>query len=331
MPELRRNPLTDAWVIIAPERKYRPSDQDCRSHREPARCPFCPGNEELTPPAIHTAGSDGSDAWQVRVIPNRYPALRVEEPAEPRVEGVHAGRPGVGAHEVIIDSPEHEPLLRRDACESMHARSLAAAQARMLDLRGDARLAYHMYFRNSGPDAGSTLSHPHAQLLAMPVVPPSVVAEISRSEAHQASTGESLLASMVAQERRDAVRIIATDGSAIAFCPWASAVPFEVWVVDEAASSPFMFADQAVVARVGRLVGAAMWALERAVPSVGAHVSLHVRPAHQPGRLWDWHVRIRPTLAVAGGAESAFGVFLNTEDPDDAAEFMRRILEDRAD
>jgi UDPglucose--hexose-1-phosphate uridylyltransferase len=329
MPELRRNPLTDVWVVVAPERKYRPSDQDCRKHSESALCPFCPGNEGLTPPAILTLQDHSGGPWALRVIPNRYPALRIEESAPSAAPAFFDARPGIGAHEVIVDSSGHELPTERAGFEELHERSLRAAQTRMQDLRGDTRLEYHMYFRNTGPEAGSTLHHPHAQLLALPLVPPAMLQQLQREEAHRARTGTSMLSSMLESERASSTRIVIDEGGTIAFCPWASEVPFEVWIADDLGDTPFVHASVETVARVGRQLGAVMWALERSLPGTGSHVVLHVRPAHHLGRPWHWHIRIRPAVAVAGGAEVGFGVYLNAEDPDAAAGFMRDILGNR--
>ena len=175
MPELRRDPILDRWVIISSERINRPSDY--RQYRErPSTggfCPFCSGNEYTTPPeilAFRKSGGPNSPGWSLRVVPNKFPALTIEGSTDISGDGLFRTMNGVGAHEVIIETPDHEQTLA-DLPTAAVADVFEAFRSRLVDLKGDGRLEYVLIFKNQGPGAGATLEHSHSQLIALPVVP----------------------------------------------------------------------------------------------------------------------------------------------------------------
>jgi UDPglucose--hexose-1-phosphate uridylyltransferase len=323
MPELRRNPLTDTWVIIAPERQYRPSEQECRPHTEPSRCPFCPGHESMATSALLTM-PDQKGGWKLRVVPNRYPALRVEEADSGTTVGVHDQRGGLGAHEVIIDSPSHDEPVTVEESAALHARSLVAAAERMRDLSGDLRLRYHLYFRNVGADAGSTLVHPHAQLLSMAILPPAVRRELERNRDHHDRTGRLLMGDMLRDELTRGSGIVHEDADFVVFCPWASRRPFETWVAPRRHPGSFARTSSSSIGDFGSMIGQTAMALRLALPGVGWNLSLHLSGAQHEDPLWWWHARLVPTVGIPGALESATGVFINAEDPSNAADYLRR-------
>jgi len=185
MPELRRDPVTGEWVVVATERARRPSDFAGHSpgqhSDEGETCPFCPGNESLTPPEIMAFRQPGSQrngpGWWVRVVPNKFPALAIEGDLNKTGFGMYDWMNGVGAHEIIIETPEHSkqlPFLDTRQVEDL----LWGYRARYLDLKKDPRLKHILIFRNYGRIAGASLSHPHSQLVATPIVPGQVAAEL---------------------------------------------------------------------------------------------------------------------------------------------------------
>lgn len=182
MPELRRDPITGRWVIFAAERAQRPADF-AFEEREPAtaHCPFCEGHEADTPPEIQADRANGSlpnkPGWRVRVVPNKYPALRIEGDLDKEGEGLYDRMNGIGAHEVFIEGPQHESSITALPHETFKS-TVLAYRDRLRDLKKDRRLAYALVFKNVGARAGASLAHNHSQLIATPVVPIRVKQEI---------------------------------------------------------------------------------------------------------------------------------------------------------
>ncbi|TPW09807.1 MAG: galactose-1-phosphate uridyl transferase (Gal-1-P uridylyltransferase) (UDP-glucose--hexose-1-phosphate uridylyltransferase), partial [bacterium] len=188
MPELRKDPVVGRWVIISTDRGRRPSDFLVQSTpREANHCPFCPGQESQTPPEVLAVRHDGSarntPGWKVRVVPNKFPALQIEGELDRRGEGLFDKMNGIGAHEVIIESTNHHAELSTLPVEEV-ALVLGAYRDRMIDLKGDPRFKYILVFKNWGEAAGATLSHPHTQLIAMPIIPKWVSEELKGSRSH---------------------------------------------------------------------------------------------------------------------------------------------------
>src|SRR6476646_11831493 len=188
MPELRKDPITGRWVVVSTERQKRPMDFRFEKATVIGRdhCPFCPGREHVTPPevlAYRQGGSANGPGWDLLVVPNKYPALRVEGTLEREGDGMFDRMSGIGAHEVIIETPDHDrPLALQSEIEI--ERVLWACRERMLDLKRDFRLKYILVFKNHGAAAGATLEHPHSQLIALPLVPDFVREEIEGARRH---------------------------------------------------------------------------------------------------------------------------------------------------
>src|SRR5437868_15493374 len=177
MPELRKDPIVGRWVIIATERTKRPHDFGARTEPRRGLCPFCPGQESMTPSELYAVRpADGPGArpnapgWRLRAFPNKFPALRVEGDLDRAGDGIYDRMNGVGAHEVIVETPDH---MRKfcDLSEAEIASVLRAYRERMIDLHRDQRLKYVMIFKHQGQAAGASLDHTHSQLIALPIVP----------------------------------------------------------------------------------------------------------------------------------------------------------------
>src|SRR5512146_364960 len=236
MPELRRDPIVGRWVIIATERAKRPSDVPRVREPSPAGfCPFCPGHEDKTPREVYAAGRPASmppngPGWQVRVVPNRYPALMIEGDLEREANGIYDRMNGIGAHEVVIETPEHTKHLG-SLSDAEVTEVLFAFKARMLDLRNDLRFRYILLFKNQGPAAGATLEHAHSQLIALPVTPRQVQEEIDGARRHYDHRERCIFCDIVAQERKDRSRLVFENEEFLVFAPWAPRSPFETWIV----------------------------------------------------------------------------------------------------
>jgi len=199
MPELRRDPVAGRWVIIASERAKRPDDFSAEA--PPATrnlpCAFCAGNESMTPQEIMAVRSGSS--WKSRVVANKFPALMVEGDLAKRGDGMYDLMNGVGAHEVIIESPRHEVSITKLGDDEVRD-VLWLYKQRLLDLRNDYRLVYGLVFKNVRDKAGASMEHTHSQLIATPIVPLQVEQEIRRCAEYYDYRGRCLLCDMVMQE-----------------------------------------------------------------------------------------------------------------------------------
>jgi UDPglucose--hexose-1-phosphate uridylyltransferase len=241
LPELRKDPVTGRWVIIAVDRSMRPSDF-AREHVIPKGgrfCPFCPGNELKTPPEIlayRPNGGPNEPGWTLRVVANKFPALRVEGDLNRQGEGLYDKMSGVGAHEVIIETPDHN-LTLGDLSEKQIEDVFWAFRDRVLDLKKDARLIYILIFKNHGEAAGASLEHTHSQLIALPVVPKRVREEMDGAKRYYDYKERCIYCDIVRQESDTGHRVILESDFFIAAAPYASRFPFETWIFPKKHSS----------------------------------------------------------------------------------------------
>ena len=325
MPELRQEPLSGDWVIYAPERGIRPDHlgQPRPEETDPALCPFCPGHEHLTPPALLTWNMDGGgvsgSGWSVRVFPNLYPALRVEGEVDARPDGFFDRMNGVGAHEVVVLTPEHRA--RPADLSPGHWRCvLNALQARIRDLRGDIRLQHIQVFLNHGARGGATQPHAHAQLLALPVVPPHVQRRAQHLEDHFNRRGRCLICDIRAVELEERRRIFLDASRVTGFVPYAAVQPFAMWLVPRTHLARFEDADAGALDGMATALRNALGKMDRLLERPDFQVVIHSAPFHGDGAPWrHWFVEILPVLTGTGGFEHATGCRINTVLPEEAA------------
>jgi len=325
MSELRRDPVSGAWVVLAPDRAKRPLDF---AHEAPApdrrdTCPFCPGHESETPPEIAAIREGGG--WRLRVVPNRYPVLRTEEQLRTHSEGVLEARTGVGAHEVIIESPEHvRSLGALDVAQV--GRVLGMCRARLLDLKRDGRLVYGLVFKNVGPRAGASLEHTHSQLIATPVVPERVQAEIDRCARHHRERGRCLQCDLVVQERMTGTRVVLETANFVALAPFASRAPFETHLVPKAHQSHFEGIDEAAIPELGEALRTAVRKIEKALDDPPYNLIFQSAPLGSPPMdSYHWRIEIIPRVVGVAGFELGTGFFINTVPPEEAADYLRTL------
>jgi UDPglucose--hexose-1-phosphate uridylyltransferase len=330
MPELRKDPVVDRWIIVAPERARRPNalvrtlpDQD-----DPAACPFCPGHESMTPPELlaHRNGSAAPNAtgWTLRVVPNKFPALRTEERMGRSGVGLYDAMAGVGAHEVIVETPEHGRQLPQQSPEQVE-HLLRAAQERILDLSRDVRLRSAVFFKNSGAAAGASLSHPHSQIVALPLIPTELERELAGARAHFEEKERCIFCDMVAQEARERSRVVLETDGFLTLSPFAARGPFELLILPREHRSSFEQSSAAELRSLANALRLSLRKLDRALEKPSYNFYLHSLPLREPPSDWyHWHLEVRPVLALAAGFEWSTGFFINPTPPEEAAAFLRQ-------
>ena len=328
MPELRKDPVTGRWVIIATDRAKRPSDftrQKVEIHGV-RFCPFCPGNELRTPPEIlayRTRGGANEPGWSLRVISNKFPVLRVEGTLTRRAEGLYDKMDGVGAHEVIIESPEHLQTLA-DMPEKRVEDLFWAYRDRVLDLRRDTRLRYILLCKNHGAPAGAVLEHTHSQLIALPVVPKRVQEELDGSRKHFEYKERCIYCDILAQESESAVRIVHESEHFSVICPYAARFPFETWILPKAHSSHAENMSHAEIHDLAPVLQTVVRKFDTTLENPAWNLMLHTAPIQeQPMAHYHWHLELIPKMTQVAGFEWGTGFYINPTPPEEAAKFLR--------
>lgn len=333
MPDLRRDPVTGRWVIIATERAQRPQDfirEPVKVKGSPAACPFCPGNESKTPPEIlafrreENGGSQpNAPGWNLRVVPNKYPALRVEGDLDRQAEGIYDRMNGVGAHEVIIESPEHTHTYANMPAKAVED-TLYAFRDRVLDLKRDVRLKYVLLFKNHGEAAGATVEHTHSQLIALPIVPRQVVEELKGARDYYTLKERCIYCDMLRQETKDKSRLVQEiDGFAV-IAPFAPRFPFETWIIPRKHDSAFENSPTEKFGELAKVIKTLAAKLDRVLDSPAYNLVFHSAPLYdQPSEHYHWHIEFMPKVTRVAGFEWGSGFYINPTTPEEAAKFLR--------
>lgn len=331
MPELRKDPIVGRWVIIATERAMRPNDfkGDAQAQHNPGLCPFCEGHEDKTPPEIVAYRERGTGpnkpGWRVRVVPNKFPALKIEGELNKRGEGIYDMMAGVGAHEVIIETPRH-CLSLTELTETNIAEVLWVYRDRLVDLKKDARLVHGMLFKNVGAAAGASLEHTHSQLIVTPTVPISVWEEMTGALEFFNYRGRCIYCDMIHQEIGTARRIVLDTPHFTAFCPFASRFPFETWILPKAHSSHFENIPKPGVDDLAGVLRSVLAKLETGLDTPAYNYIIHTTPFNQQELPhYHWHIEVIPRLTKVAGFEWGSGFYINPVPPEDAAAFLREI------
>lgn len=324
MPELRKDPVVDRWVIIAPERADRPNALvRPQPERDGEACPFCPGNERMTPPEvlIHTGAGPG---WSVRVVPNRYPALRTESQMARSGDGLFDSMAGVGAHEVVIETAEHGKTLA-DLPALQIESVLNAWRERMIDLSRDTRLKALIAFKNHGGPAGATLPHAHSQLVALPFVPPALADELRGARRHFDEKERCIFCDILAQELRDKKRLVLETEGMVAIAPYAARSPFETWLLPREHRSSFESATGQELRWAADALRTVLRKIDVALDQPAYNLLLHTMPLRESQNdFYHWHLELKPVLTLQAGFEWASGCFINPTPPEEAAGFLRQ-------
>jgi UDPglucose--hexose-1-phosphate uridylyltransferase len=325
LPELRRDPVAGRWVIIASERAKRPDDYAGELQPAPRNlpCAFCAGNESMTPQEIMAVRSGGT--WRARVVANKFPALMVEGDLGKRGDGMYDLMNGVGAHEVIIESPRHEVSIT--SLSDAEVRDILwLYKQRLLDLRNDYRLVYGLVFKNVKDKAGASMEHTHSQLIATPIVPLQVEQEIRRCSEYFDYRGRCLLCDMVMQEMQSGARMVMDTPNFIAFEPFAARFPFETHVMPKRHMSHFEATDDALLPELARMLRLSIAKIEAALNQPPYNYLIHTSPLNVRSLdHYHWHFEIIPRITRVAGFEWGSGFYINTVPPEQAAAFLREV------
>jgi UDPglucose--hexose-1-phosphate uridylyltransferase len=330
MPELRKDPITGRWVIISTERGKRPTSFGSVSKRKEAHlCPFCPGHEDSTPPEILSYREPGTEpnrpGWRLRVMPNKYPALVVEGALSREPQGIYDKMNGIGAHEVIIETPEHDKDLV-DMDDETVRDVFWAYRERMMDLQRDRRFQYILVFKNYGEAAGASLEHAHSQLIATPIVPKRVMEEIIGAKRYFDFKERCIFCDIVRQEISDQSRIVGDYDAFLAIQPFAPRFPFETWVVPKAHQSCYLELSDEGVLLLARTIRDVLARLKMALNDPAFNFMLHTRPVSKEyHEYYHWHIEIIPKLTRVAGFEWGSGFYINPTPPEESAAFLREL------
>jgi UDPglucose--hexose-1-phosphate uridylyltransferase len=328
MPELRKDPVIGRWVIIATERRRRPSDfkvapETCLA--DTAHCPFCEGNEAKTPPEIiayRNGTGPNTPGWTVRVIPNKFPALAIEGDMGRVGEGMFDKMNGVGAHEVIVETPRH--ACNFDVLPEGDIRNIFRAyRDRVVDLKNDPRLRYILVFKNKGREAGASLEHTHSQLIALPIVPKRVLEELRGSREYYNFKERCVFCDIIRQEQRDGARVVAENQEFILLSPFAPKAPFETWVIPKRHQSCFEMIAEDQIEHLARIMALLMKKMAVVLNDPPFNYMLHTAPLHDNPPYYHWHIEIMPKLTQVAGFEWGSGFYINPAPPEDAAQALR--------
>ncbi len=345
MSELRQDPITGRWVIVAGNRADRPEEyRRAPVIRVELDCPFCRGHEHATAREVAWYGSEPTapDQWEVRVVRNKYPALAVQGDgspmagdieAEPRTDDEHPlliSRPGYGRHEVVIESPRHVESFS-ELTDDQAFWTFAAYRDRIRAHRRDSALAAASVFKNVGPEGGASLVHAHSQVLSLPSVPETLARELSGAGDFFNRYQHCVYCAMVERERKLGARVVAETERMLALCPYASRFAYETWILPRDHRACFEETEDSLLREAALLLKQVIWAVEVKLDRPAYNYFLHTAPFDSTaGDHYHWHFEFFPRISKAAGFEWSSGWHLNTVPPESAASLLRTALGNRS-
>ena len=311
MPELRKDPITGRWVIIATDRARRPSDfsREPVIVSAPSRfCPFCYGNEQKTPPevlAYRVNGGSNQPGWSLRVIPSKFPVLGIEGDLARQGDGMFDRMSGIGAHEVLIETPDHTATLATLA-EKQVEDLLWAFRERVLDLKRDHRLRYILLFKNHG-------EHPKR-----------VKEELDGAQVYYNFKERCVFCDIIRQEAQASTRLVTETERFVVLEPYAARFPFETWIVPKRHDSHFEQCDAPDLQNLAWVLRSTLRKLDKTLEKPAYNFLMHTAPVQEPAMPhYHWHIEIMPRLTKVAGFEWGTGVYINPTPPEESAKFLR--------
>ncbi len=329
-PQLRKDPVIGRWVIISTDRGKRPSDWAVESEvKRGGFCPFCPGNEDKTPPEISAKRMNGTGkdtpGWDIRVVPNKFPALQIEGELNRRGEGIFDMMNGIGAHEVVIESPDHLvelPDLSVDQIRDI----FWIFRERILDLKNDIRFKYILVFKNQGKAAGASLEHSHSQIIAMPIIPKRVTEELDGARRYYNYKERCIYCDIIRQEIQWKSRLVINNPNFVVFEPFAARFPFETWLLPTQHRFSFESISFEETYDLAATVKEILQRINKTLDNPPYNFIIHTSPLQDLEYLeYHWHIEIIPKLTKVAGFEWGSGFYINQTPPEDAAMALREI------
>lgn len=327
MPQLRKDPVTKRWVIILHEEAKSPEDFKVENPtRHSNKCPFCPGNENITPSEVMSYREPDSlpnqKGWEVRVIPNKFPALQIEGDLDRTGLGLYDMMNGVGAHEVIIESPGHDDGFQNYSREQI-ARIIKTYADRYRDLKRDRRFKYILIFKNHGSAAGASLDHPHSQLIATPIIPKRAMEEVEGAKRYYYYKERCVFCDIIRQELTSVKRIIRENEQFVAFSPFASRFPFETWIAPKDHKDSFGDIDSGEIEALADIMHGTLRRLINTLGNPPFNYVIHTSPCGEHcSEYYHWHIEIMPRLTKVAGFEWGSGFYVNPVPPEKATAFL---------
>ncbi len=317
--------------MISTDRQKRPNDFLLQRATVIGRehCPFCPGHESMTPPEVlayrRNDSAPNTPGWDLRVVPNKFPALRVEGTLDRQGEGLFDRMSGIGAHEVVIEHTDHDKTFATMSEQDL-VQVLWAFRDRVHDLKNDIRFRHILLFKNQGAAAGATLEHGHSQLIALPIVPSFVREELDGARRHYQDKERCVFCDILHQEIGAGRRIVDANADVVALAPYASRVPFETWLLPRVHASRYEDAPRHVVEGLAAMLKSLVTRLDAALDTPPYNLIVHSAPLRDDaGPYFHWHVEVMPRISRVAGFEWGSGFYINPTAPEEATDVLRKV------
>ncbi|MBN1155434.1 galactose-1-phosphate uridylyltransferase [candidate division KSB1 bacterium] len=330
-PEIRKDPLSNRWIIISKVRSMRPNAWITTRHKSADLiCPFCPGNESETPPEVYAIRKPDTKpnkpGWSIRVISNKYPALIIEGEINPISNRLYEKMGGVGAHEVLIETSHHD--LDLTSMSRKHVANIFwVIRERFLDLSRDKRFQFIIAFKNHGKLAGASIDHPHFQIIAIPLIPKQVEEELDGARQYYLKNSHCIFCDIIDQELMISSRLVTQTRHFIAIEPYAARSPYETWIVPRSHQCRFQEISYELTSDLADIVKITLHAMNQSIGKPAFNLVLHTSPLIKPDYPeYHWHLEIIPKLMNFAGFEIGTGYHINPIPPEEAAAKLREAV-----
>ena len=328
MSELRYNLVSGEWVVMATERAKRPEEFVKVREKKPlpeyrADCPFCPGNEVKTPGEIYRLGDEKS--WKVRSVTNLFGAFSPNTPHLRKLDSIYLSMGGFGVSEVLIEHPLHNmiiPLMRNEEVEDI-IRMYKLRYTAMTRLEGIEAITI---FKNHGAMAGTSIEHPHSQMIATPIVPPQMRGRVEKAVHYFDMTGQCVFCKTMEEELKTKKRIIFETDKFVAFMPFAGPSPFTTWLFPRRHTAYFAHINDDEIKDLAVNLQTVLQKLYYGLDNPDYNFNIRSIPVKERGtEYFHWYISIIPRVTQPAGFELGSGMFINTALPEESAEFLRQV------
>jgi UDPglucose--hexose-1-phosphate uridylyltransferase len=329
LTEFRKDITTNEWVIMAKERVKRPTDFETSKKKKIVKnyiddCPFCLGNEKLTPPAIKIYKDNSkSSIWKIRVIPNKFPAVSSEEALESNlINNYFETISGYGFHKVIVESPFHDMTLT--SMDYSEIKSIIHSYRDMYKILSKKPVKYIMIFKNHGASAGASIDHLHSQIIAIPIISERLKRKVEIASKYFKRLHRCICCDMIKKELESKKRIISKNDGFVAFHPYASLHPFEIWILPRYHKASFGNIEDEEVEKFAKILQEILRKIDRALGQPDFNYFIETAPIdNESSNYLHWYLRIIPRIWNIGGFEIGTGIYINTHIPEETAEYLR--------